>query len=462
MPTRRPVPAPTHPWRTACAAGAIAAALTACGGGGSSGGDSNDDLPTDPDTRRVSVLSDGTQGNSWSRAPAISGDGRHVAFLSNASNLWPDATGLIRVLVRDRQSGDMDRADLTLDGTAVASYSNDGDLAISGAGDLVIFASDSDDLLASDTNGYHDIYVKILRGGSAGLIQRLTGSAAGQTDGDSGHPDITADGRYAVWESTATNQVTGDTNGEYDIFLRDRELFTIAERVSVSTSGGQGSGQSRDPSISDDGDRVVFISNAGDLISPAAPIRTNVYLRDRSGSTTTLISRTTAGAIGDGGCSDAMISGDGTTVVYASDSTDLVTGDTNAVDDVFVTAIATGETRRVSISSDGDQADGSSGHPAISDDGRYVAFTSTATNLVDDDGNGVQDAFLHDLATGVTRRVSATTDGEDGDGEVGAYLALSADGLTVAFSSTSSNLVDDDTNAVEDVFTVDLPPIGGG
>ncbi|GAG29851.1 unnamed protein product, partial [marine sediment metagenome] len=172
-----------------------------------------------------------------------------------------------------------------------------------------------------------------------------------------------------------------------------------------------------------------------------------------SGSTER-VSVGTTGIEGDGDSHEPVMSADGRYVAFQSYASNLVDGDTGGYRDVFVHDRRTGTTERVSVNTEGDQGNGDSRVAAISADGRFVAFSSYATNLVDGDTNRYRDAFVHDRHTGSTERVSVGTTGNEGNGESRA-IAMSADGRFVAFHSLASNLVAGDTNGLADVFVYD-------
>ncbi|MBI1853053.1 MAG: PD40 domain-containing protein [Planctomycetes bacterium] len=231
-------------------------------------------------------------------------------------------------------------------------------------------------------------------------------------------------------------------------------------RVSVDSAGRQANSWSDMPTISDDGRFIAFHSRASNLVPQDMSDDLDVFVYDAQTGETSLVSIATNGANGHQDSGDATISGDGRFVAFASDATNLVPGDTNAATDVFVHDRLTGETSRVSVDSNGFQADGDSDFPVPSTDGRYVAFVSRATNLVPGDTNGKLDAFVHDRGTGATTRISVASDGSEGDSDVGlwfggSYVSLSADGRFVAFDSRATNLVPGDGNANADVFVHD-------
>jgi Tol biopolymer transport system component len=236
-------------------------------------------------------------------------------------------------------------------------------------------------------------------------------------------------------------------------------------RVSVSSTGLQGNYDSYPAGISAGGRYVVFGSWATDLVPGDTNARRDVFVRDRKTGRTTRVSISSSGreaTCSNGfGCSDAAgISADGRYVAFVSEAANLVPGDTNGASDVFVHDRKTGRTTRVSVSTRGRQANGSSGFAAISADGRYVAFGSSASNLVARDTNGAADIFSHDRKTGRTTRVSVGRHGRQALCDVNfcesTGPALSAHGRYVAFTSLASNLVRGDSNHLPDVFVRDL------
>jgi hypothetical protein len=223
-------------------------------------------------------------------------------------------------------------------------------------------------------------------------------------------------------------------------------------RVSVATNGTQADGESFLPSISADGGHVAFRSTASNLVAGDTNSVGDVFVRNRVTGATTRISVASDETQANGESVQPSISADGRYVAFYSLASNLVAGDTNGVSDVFVHDQMTDALTRISVATNGTQGDGESYSPSISEDGRYVAFFSSASNLVANDTNAVPDVFVHDTATGATTRVSAASDGTQGNNGSGNVSAISADGHSVAFSSAASNLVLGDTNGVEDVF----------
>lgn len=237
--------------------------------------------------------------------------------------------------------------------------------------------------------------------------------------------------------------------------------------ASVSTSGVRGNGDSLLPSISANGRFVAFTSRASNLVADDTNGTEDVFVRDLQAGTTERVSVSSSGRQGDHASFNRSISPDGRYVAFQSGADTLVDGDTNTLfnQDIFVRDRATGTTTRVSVDSDGNESNGFSDSPAISADGRFVAFESKASNLVPNDTNrcpdpanctdGV-DVFVHDMQTGVTERVSVDSDGGQANDDSGGP-AISADGRYVAFSSSATNLVADDTNVCVDEGSYPCP-----
>jgi Tol biopolymer transport system component len=396
-------------------------------------------------TERVSVSSSGEQGNGDSYGyfgAAISADGRYVAFTSDASNLVAgDTNGTLDVFVRDRQLNTTERVSVSSTGHQGkgASWLP----AISADGRYVAFTSEASNLVAGDGNHSYDVFVHDRK---LDTTKRASVSSTGhQGDGDSWSEAISADGRYVALTSEASNLVARDTNDESDVFVRDRKRHKTS-RVSVSTTEHQGDRGTYSAAISADGRYVAFTSYASNLVSKDTHKNT-LFVRDRKLGTTRRMSGTGPPGRGSG----AAISADGRYVAFDSHAPNLVAADTNDAYDVFVHNRKHHTTSRVSVSSTGDQGNGRSEYPAISADGRYVAFWSAASNLVAGDTNGMLDVFVRDRKHHTTSRVSLSSTGDQGNSR-SQYPAISADGRYVAFPSAASNLVAGDTNTADDLF----------
>ncbi|MCI0730039.1 MAG: hypothetical protein L0332_25425, partial [Chloroflexi bacterium] len=406
--------------------------------------------PADGMTSRVSVASDGTQGNEDSYSPSISADGRYVAFSSTATNLVSgDTNGMWDVFVHDRQTGQTTRVSVASDGTQGNDESTG--RSISADGRYVAFESHANNLVSGDTNGSGDVFVHDRETGQTTRVSVASDGTQGNDHSD--WPSISANGRFVAFHSIANNLVSGDTNDFADVFVHDRETGQTT-RVSVASGGTQGDGHSSWPSISADGRYVTFESFANNLVSGDNNGNWDVFVHDRQTGQTTCVSIASDGTQGNNGSYFSSISADGRYVAFDSDANNLVSGDTNGTLDAFVHDRQTGQTTRVSIASDGTQGNDNSSLSSISADGRYVTFSSGADNLVIGDTNGVWDAFVHDRQTGQTTRVSIASDGTQGNAD-SFWSFISADGRYVAFESFANNLVGGDTNDVFDVFVHD-------
>ena len=366
-------------------------------------------------TTRVSVDSTGNEANGSSFDSAISGDGNVVAFRSDATNLVPgDTNGAYDTFVYDRQTGTTERVSVDSSGNQanMGSYGSYTIPAINADGRFVTFNTDANNLVPGDTNGTFDIFVHDRQSGTTERIN--VDSNGNQGNNGAFSSALSADGRYVAFRSQASNLVPGDTNGFEDVFVRDRQNGTT-ERVSVDSNGNQGNFFSlfQFPAISADGRFVIFISYASNLVPGDANDTWDVFLHDRQNSTTIRVNVDSNGVEANNGSSSfwASINEDGNFAAFGSDADNLVPGDTNGQNDIFVRDIQTGTTERVSVDSNGNEANGYSDAPRLSADGRYVSFYSDANNLVPNDTNGTTDIFVHDRQTGQTERVNIDSSG---------------------------------------------------
>lgn len=347
------------------------------------------------------------------------------------------------------QAGQTTRVNVSSNGTQANYYT--GTQALSADGRWVAFASRADNLVPGDTNSAHDIFVHDRQ--TSDTTRVSVNSAGGQHTGLGAYgPALSADGRFVAFISDAANLVPSDTNGVADVFVHDRQTGATT-RVSVGPGGVQASDSSVGPSISADGRFVTFISGANNLVSGDQTPTLDVFVHDRQTGTTTRVSVNSAGEAAQGESNEGTISADGRVVAFTSEATNVVPNDTNGVQDVFVHDRQTGITSRVSVDSTGVQANQDSFYSTLSADGRFVAFVSAA-NLVPGDSGNTTDVFIHDRQTGVTSRASVTPSGASANG-LSSWPSLSADGHFVAFGSDATNLVPDDTNGATDIFVRD-------
>lgn len=481
----------------------------------------------------ISQASDGTRANSDSGSPAISADGRYVVFSSFASNLVPDDTnGHTDIFIRDRTNATTARVSVPHP-PAQASLGTEANgssfaPAISADGRFVAYASSATNLVAYDTNNVQDIFVTeldlgattpvpiattrvsaalnladqtadiftattignsvlamtadehqgrlvvIVAGTGQGQVREIVSNDAttltvdsawtitpdsssvfrviSQTDADSNLPFLSNDARVVAFQSSATNLAANDTNDSQDIFVHDRITGQTA-RVSVRSDGSEHAGISSAPCLSADGLLVVFQSEAR-LSQQDTNYLRDIYLHDRNTATTIRLSLASDATPGNSISTISSLSANGRFALFASLSSNLVTDDTNNAADLFLRDRDTAETSRVSLANDGSEADGSSDFAAeISGAGRLVVFSSSAANLISGDTNGQADIFLRDRQAATTTRVSLALGGTQPNAAATAPV-ISADGSVIAFSSAATNFVLNDTNNARDIFAV--------
>ncbi len=401
---------------------------------------------------RVSVASDGTQANDYSWEPSISANGRFITFMSAATNLVPgDSNNSEDIFVHDRFTGQTERV-------SVSSYGVQGNGSslsptISADGHFVVFVSSADNLVPEDNNGMGDTF----------LHDRLTGKtirisiASDGTEGDNSSfgtaAAISADGSYVAFCSYAGNLVPGgDFNGgpNPDVYLHDRETGETT-RISIASDGTPANDWSCKPAISANGRYVAFDSFANNLAPEDPNLNPDVFIHDRLTGETSLISQPNGGRAANGDSQSPSISSDSRYVAFVSTADNLVANDHNNDWDIFVHDRLNGQNTLVSIASDGTQGNGASIHTNISADGKFVLFDSIATNLVNNDNNGVMDLFTQNLSTHETIRVSIAFDGSEGN-DSSRFPTIASHGCAMAFASNASNLVPNDTNNFQDIF----------
>lgn len=274
-------------------------------------------------------------------------------------------------------------------------------------------------------------------GNYAQEISRISMAASGgETDGSSSWVTISADGRYVAYTSAATNIVAGDTNGYVDVFLRDMVTGSTT-RVSTDSQGGEAvASSSTVTAISGDGRYVLFSTSAG--LDPAdVNASYDDYVKDTVTGKTTMVGVSSNGTLPNASTTGYAISADGRYVLFGSTATNLVAGDTNGRSDIFRQDMVTGEIIRVNTTSQGVQSTQAALNGSMSADGRFVMFSSTDSGLVSGDSNGTSDLFLKDLSNGSIRLVSTNSSGvQSSAGVTGGRL--SADGKFLSFSSSDS------------------------
>jgi Tol biopolymer transport system component len=360
-----------------------------------------------------SATPDGASGEA-----AISADGRYVAFSSRATNLLPEDTDAIAdVYLFDRVTGELELLSISSSGNK--GNADSGKPSISADGRLVVFESLATNFGGGSSRPGSDVFLRDRDIGRTQLIS-LNPDTSAAGNAESNNPVISSDGRLIAFDSAASNLIANDTNGLRDVYVYIREQRR-QQRISLTASGTQADGDSTNPALSADGRDVAFLSRARNLAEGTAEAM-GVYVRNRVTSITTKVAEGPAFEyVTISGSGDTLLhQGEGRLVLYdvptatrrvlfssgalaPGELTGTLSFDARFV--AFVHRIGTllairvddrtaGLSRTISIGADGAIADGNSLRPAISADGRYVAFESAATNLITGDANGLTDVFV--------------------------------------------------------------------
>ncbi|MGQ0845792.1 MAG: TolB family protein [Sporichthyaceae bacterium] len=397
-----------------------------------------------------------THPRRWVRAFAAGAVGVGAVLGASGAAAVPGAehgTERVTLAVAEREADD-------------ASYTP----VLSADGRWVAFASEATNLVRGDTNRRQDVFLRDTRTGKTKRVSVASGGR--QSRGDSFNPSISGDGRYVVFDSWADDLVPGDTNRRGDVFLHDAKTGKTTRISTRVANHEEAHGNSGYGVISADGRHVAFESNAPDM-RPGGGDQSDVYVWSRETGDIELISQGVYGA-GHGNSGAPAISRDGRFVAFTSAASDLIVGDTNQRDDVFVRDRQTQTVRRASVNSVGGESNHESDAASISADGRYVAFESMAYSLTNvdplpeatpkmfnplqrsgTDANSASDVFVHDMLTGRTEMVSVSDAGVQGVRESYAP-SISGDGRYVVYVSYADNLVPGDRNEQRDVFVRDL------
>ena len=402
-------------------------------------------------------------GNGNTLALSLSGDGQIIAFASEASDLLPeDTNNATDIFIYNRTLKQINRGSLPEEGQGDEGNGPSYKPSLSGDGRFVAFESDATNLVLGDSNNRRDIFVRDL---VSGRTERVSvGSVQAQANGDSFAPTISGDGRYVVFESDATNLVTGDNNSSRDIFLYDRR-DKVTRLISKTSVGGPANRDSYLPVISADGRWVVFESLATNLIAQDTNNVTDIFLHHLATNVTQRIS-VGFGGEANGPSTLSTISATGDFVVFRSFANNLVDNDSNQSWDLFLYVTATHVLEMISVSSDGTQGNARFANPeveaaraSVSSDGKFVLFQSDATNLVENDTNEQVDVFMRDRTLRTTERLSVTDSGAQSPRHVH-RPAMSSDGRYTAFVSAAP-LTESATSSYASVYfkdQEDLPP----
>jgi uncharacterized repeat protein (TIGR01451 family) len=439
--------------RIVAATAAAITVLTLAGGAGAA--------PAPGFTELVSVSSAGVQGNQDSETPAVSADGRFVAFVSLADNLVAgDTNGFADVFVRDRLLGTTERVSVSSAGRQSDGHSGVfngmGDPSISTDGRFVVFDSEATNFAKGDTNTTPEVFVHDRQTGTTELVSI---AADGSPAGASSEGTISDDGNRVAFVSYADNIVLPDTNFNADVYVYDRTTGAMV-RVTDAPDGSEANSQSFRPDLDADGHLVAFDSFASNLVASGADDGSvDVFVHDLdTGVTESISGPESSGSFGHS--SGANITPDGGLVVFDTQDPALVPGDANSFTrDVVLYDRTSGTYEIVSVNDSGAQGNDDSSFGVTGSDGRYVAFTSFARNLVPEDTNFRYDVFVRDRIAGTTRRVSVGSFGEEGDLDSLAP-AIDADGGVIAFSSHSTTFVPESGQSffASDIFVRDARP----
>lgn len=411
----------------------------------------------DNDTELISIGLSDTPANDNSVQSSVSWDGNLVLFTSFASNLVPtDTNDVVDVFLRDREAGTTERISRRASGAQVNDAS--GGAMMNPIGTLFTYYSFATNVVPSDTNGFSDIFVAQRDPDTAAItVARLSmGYAGDQANGDSFLSDLTDDGSRIVFDSVASNLVPVDDNTWSDIFLFDATTETT-EKLSIANNNAPGNDRSERPRITADGEFVIFQSFATNLVPNDNNNAIDLFGVDMTNRNMRRLSVNAQGQDANLGIRPAeyAMTPDGRYVVFASDSSNLVTGDTNNAPDIFLLDLEENTIRLVSVAANGTRANGGSYDPSISANGRYIAFNTVATNLFPNDTNGITDAVVVDRFTRMVQPVAVSYDGAPVNGDSGTPQ-FSEDGLSVTFYSDAANLVISDTNELRDIFWRDF------
>ncbi len=406
-------------------------------------------------TWRISVDAFESELSGLHTLYSVSDDGSRVVFASDSTFIPSDHNGVFDIFLRDQPGSTTTRVSVSGSGGEANGLSDFP--SISGNGLLVAFQSNASNLVPNDLNGAFDIFVHHLGTRTTVRVSRSSGGEEGF--GNSFVPTLSDDGQFVSFASDASNLVANDTNGVRDIFLHDR-FSGITTRVSVADfTNFEADGDSLPATLSGNGNRVAFFSLATNLVPGDTNGLPDIFVRDLQFSTTRRINVSSSGAQANGLTGPFFaLSSDGHFAVFESAASNLVPNDTNGKSDIFVRDLQTRTTTRVSVDSSGNELAAESFYPSISADGRWIAFLSHAANLTPNDTNGTWDVFVHDRSTLQTRLVSRSSAGDQMQGASAVpYMPpqVTGDGRSVVFGSDAPNLVPGDTNGVTDIFLRD-------
>lgn len=387
--------------------------------------------------------------HSFTTTAAITTDGRFMVFSSNATNLATgDRNDASDIFLRDRWLNQISR--ISVDSSGLEGNAASVQPVISANGRFIAFSSKATNFVAGETNGSADIFIYDTQ------TKQIRGINPLDSNGDSLNPTISADGRWVTFESTASNLVVNDTNNAADIFVFDTQTNQLT-RISVDAGGAQGNGNSTHPMMAANGGVVVFESEASNLVSGDTNNSSDIFLYDLTTRTPQRISQAASQA--DKGSYSPSVAAEGQLVVFESEATNLVANDTNGFSDIFIKDLTSGQVQRIT-NANGEPANSAAYYPSISANGRFIAFTTAATNLVGGNPNALFDILKYDRVTQQLERLNVNVAGEQTDFQsLKLPISLSWNGEYAVFTSNATNAVYGDDNLSLDVFVHQQVPL---
>jgi len=399
------------------------------------------------------TLISGKTGNNIlgsSFQPALSQDGNVIAFVSNAGALVNDNNSLQHVYVKNLNTNAIHR--ISVSSTGANANSINFNPSISADGRYVVFYSIASNLVGNDNNNASDVFLHDLQSSTTQIVS--TDSHNSMANAESNDAAISADGQFVVFSSLANNLVTTDNSGKRQIYVKNLQT-DVTQIVSVNNAGHAGDEDSFSPSISGDGRYIVFSSLANNFDKHSANNQYDLFLHDRNSGKTERIVFSHTGNLSNGHSDQAHISTDGNIIAYVSMANNIISDDTNNQIDVFLYDRSKGESIRIDKNST--QPDASSFSPKVSGNGRFVAFFSSATNLINNDNNGRDDMFIYDRFLNTIVLSSVSNSGTAIDRNIDRITSINHDGTRAAFS-TSTSLESQDQNNQLDVYLRKLDP----
>jgi Tol biopolymer transport system component len=408
---------------------------------------------------RISTGALGAEANGSSVLGAISPDGSKLVFASTATNLVAgDTNDAMDIFVKDLLTGNVTRIAPAIPEAGRFGSSHP---VFSPDGTKVAFVSDFSNLGFTDINQTDDVFIKDLTTGTLTLVSSTSGGAAGNGPSGGLDPAFSPDGTKILFNSWASDLVAGDTNGAMDVFMKDL-VSGVVTRISVDSTGAQGEAQSGEAHFSPDGTKVLFASRSTNLVPGKATPEYDLFVKDLATGAVTRVSETAGGAAGNGLSFEGVFSPDGTKVLFTSFATNLVSGDTNNHADLFIKDLITGAISRVSVNADGQQIVGLNGEARsahFSPDGTEIVFSSGASNLTPGDTSFNDDSIADVFVKNlITGAVTrlSTTTAGVFGNSGSGAPAFLSDAGQVVFGSLASNLTAGDANNGADIFLATL------